>query len=91
MRLYKTSIKKKRKDLEKWTEYLRGLEMPWDGGMDHNLDSILTLNHFTLDITKLLEKYSLEPSSFDSSLGTIGGGNHFAELQEVLEHIKYPT
>ena len=30
-----------------------------------------------------LAKHDLESSEFDSALGTIGGGNHFAELQAV--------
>ena len=30
-----------------------------------------------------LEKYNLISNKWDSSLGTIGGGNHFAELQQV--------
>lgn len=30
-----------------------------------------------------VEEYNLTPSIFDKSLGTVGGGNHFAELQVV--------
>lgn len=30
-----------------------------------------------------LEEYELTPTGFDKSLGTVGGGNHFAELQVV--------
>ncbi|MBK7750218.1 MAG: RNA ligase RtcB family protein [Candidatus Obscuribacter sp.] len=30
-----------------------------------------------------LERYELTPTRFDKSLGTVGGGNHFAELQVV--------
>lgn len=33
----------------------------------------------------------LPPSNFDSSLGTIGGGNHFAELQRVVEVLDEET
>lgn len=32
-----------------------------------------------------LTNYALEPSEFDESLGTIGAGNHFAELQKVVK------
>jgi release factor H-coupled RctB family protein len=32
-----------------------------------------------------LAKHDLESTEFDSALGTIGGGNHFAELQAVEE------
>jgi release factor H-coupled RctB family protein len=34
------------------------------------------------DLGSLLQQSNIEPTSFDSSLGTIGGGNHFAELQQ---------
>ena len=30
-------------------------------------------------------EFGLEPTAFDASLGTIGGGNHFAEVQAVAE------
>lgn len=35
------------------------------------------------DTTNWLSKYNLEPTALDRSLGTIGGGNHFAELQKI--------
>jgi len=35
------------------------------------------------DSTKWLESRGVAPTSHDGSLGTIGGGNHFAELQMV--------
>jgi release factor H-coupled RctB family protein len=35
------------------------------------------------EISEFLAERELEPTEFDSSLGTIGGGNHFAELQAV--------
>ena len=41
------------------------------------------------DTTKWLSTYNLDPTESDRSLGTIGGGNHFAELQKiesVLDH-----
>ena len=34
-------------------------------------------------ISNFLAEQKLEPTEFDSALGTIGGGNHFAELQAV--------
>jgi len=37
------------------------------------------------DIAGELAAQSLAPSDFDASLGTIGGGNHFCELQAVEE------
>ena len=37
------------------------------------------------DVREVLAASKLEPTEFDESLGTIGGGNHFAELQRVEE------
>lgn len=34
---------------------------------------------------EFLAKHGLEPTEFDAALGTIGGGNHFAEVQCVAE------
>lgn len=36
-------------------------------------------------VTNFLAEQGLESTKFDSALGTIGGGNHFAELQSVEE------
>lgn len=36
-------------------------------------------------VDSFLAEHDLESTEFDSSLGTIGGGNHFAELQAVEE------
>ncbi len=35
------------------------------------------------DIESFISDHELEPTPFDNSLGTIGGGNHFAELQVI--------
>jgi release factor H-coupled RctB family protein len=35
------------------------------------------------DVKGVLEECGLESTEFDASLGTIGGGNHFAELQSI--------
>src|SRR3974377_1120325 len=40
---------------------------------------------WTDEILDVLAKEELESSDFDDSLGTLGGGNHFAELQAVEE------
>jgi release factor H-coupled RctB family protein len=37
------------------------------------------------DVGELLAAVGLESTEFDGALGTIGGGNHFAELQRVEE------
>jgi release factor H-coupled RctB family protein len=40
---------------------------------------------WTHEIDAVLAKEGLESTDFDNSLGTLGGGNHFAELQAVEE------
>src|ERR1044071_951481 len=40
---------------------------------------------WTDEIAEVLAKEELESSEFDEALGTLGGGNHFAELQAVEE------
>jgi len=43
------------------------------------------------DLGAWRERFGLEPSPHDPGLGTIGGGNHFAELQVVDEVADAPT
>ena len=57
---------------DKWVKKLKNLESP------------LTSEWATL-ISHEKEKRQLKTTHFDASLGTIGGGNHFAEFQEVDE------
>lgn len=59
-------------DARKVAQKLRGIEGPYD------LKAVRDL---------LQEKGILETGAFDSSLGTVGGGNHFAELQ-IIEKIE---
>ena len=40
---------------------------------------------WTDEITEVLAKEELQSTEFDEALGTLGGGNHFAELQAVEE------
>ncbi len=40
---------------------------------------------WTNEIGEVLAKEDLESTDFDNALGTLGGGNHFAELQTVEE------
>jgi release factor H-coupled RctB family protein len=40
---------------------------------------------WTDEIAQVLAKEELESTDFDEALGTLGGGNHFAELQAVEE------
>jgi len=37
------------------------------------------------DVNEIIALAGLETTAFDSALGTVGGGNHFAELQKVEE------
>src|SRR5262249_28003505 len=37
------------------------------------------------DVSEFLATHELESTEFDRALGTVGGGNHFAELQAVEE------
>ncbi len=69
MGLWATSLKRKKIKRDRWVRKLHGMEGPWNGR-----------------ILAWLESHGAEPSrQFDESLGTIGGGNHFAELQQVEE------
>uniref|UniRef100_A0A6B2L212 3'-phosphate/5'-hydroxy nucleic acid ligase n=1 Tax=Arcella intermedia TaxID=1963864 RepID=A0A6B2L212_9EUKA len=69
MSFYKTTIKSKRLKLENWSSSIHGLESPWEG-----------------DTETWLKNRGFQKTDFDSkALGTIGGGNHFAELQSIEE------
>jgi release factor H-coupled RctB family protein len=43
------------------------------------------------DITAEIHAAGLPPSAFDRALGTIGGGNHFCELQAVEDVSTLPS
>ena len=49
----------------------------WEGQLD-DLDSEWNGDH-----AAWLRKFELNATSFDNAFGTIGGGNHFAELQKI--------
>ncbi len=69
MGLWQTDLKQKKAKRDKWAERLHGLETPWDG------DTAAWLGEFGGIASGAAEH--------DQALGTIGGGNHFAELQQV--------
>jgi len=55
---------------------------------DKLVKKIKNLDNLTMDKDYLIEKkaeYSVKTEDFDYSLGTIGGGNHFAEFLKVSE------
>jgi release factor H-coupled RctB family protein len=64
MGLWQTDLKKGKLKLDQWVSRLDGLDLPWDGDLEH-----------------VMQCEGLRESQFDRALGTIGGGNHFAELQ----------
>lgn len=67
MCLIKTSLKQRRIKLDKWEKSLQNLEGGWEG-----------------DVASFMKERHLAPTPFDTThLGTIGGGNHFAELQQI--------
>ncbi|CAD7702642.1 unnamed protein product [Ostreobium quekettii] len=71
MTLFRTSLKNKdsAKQAEKWSKLLEPMEGPWEG-----------------DTEGWLSRYGIARTNFDRDcLGTVGGGNHFAELQGVEE------
>jgi len=75
MSLYKTSIKSKRIKLEQWAKALHGLESSWEG-----------------DVSIWLKNRGVKETEYDKThLGTIGGGNHFAELQQVEKVVDEET
>ncbi|TPX68019.1 hypothetical protein SpCBS45565_g03382 [Spizellomyces sp. 'palustris'] len=56
---------------EKTAQKIRGIEGPWLEGCT----------------TDWLAKGDVSPTPFDDQLGTVGAGNHFAEIQ-VVEHVE---
>jgi hypothetical protein len=67
MTLFKTTMKDKKPRLDQWTNALQGLEQGWGG-----------------DTATWLKAFNAPETEFDASgLGTIGSGNHFAELQSI--------
>ena len=69
MALWQTDIVKRKLKLDRATKRLKNLESAWDG-----------------DASAWLSDFDVAPTGeLDEALGTIGGGNHFAELQRVEE------
>jgi len=55
-----------------------------DAKLDRWAEKYFHLEHpWDQDVSEFLAEHDLESTEFDSLLGTIGGGNHFAELQMV--------
>ena len=55
-----------------------------DAKLDRWAEKYFHLEHpWDGEVSEYLAEHELESTQFDSSLGTIGGGNHFAELQTI--------
>lgn len=72
MGLWSTDIKVRKVNLDKFTKRLAHIDAPLDDSW----------NDYR---SKRMSEKGLALTSFDSALGTIGGGNHFAELQQLDE------
>lgn len=74
MGLWSTSLRQRKIKRDRWVKKLHGLEQPWEG-----------------DARAWLEQRQISPPQdselplgwYEEALGTIGGGNHFAELQQI--------
>ncbi len=85
MTMYQTKLHKNKVKLDKWVSKLYGLET---GGITASVEENDEEGESTpqLDLSHYLNKFEITPTNHDTtSLGTIGGGNHFAELQQVLK------
>jgi release factor H-coupled RctB family protein len=71
MGLFQLDVATRKLRLDKAADRLRELDGPWSG---HGGDPAAALAAAGVD-----------PTDFDSSLGTVGGGNHFCELQAIDE------
>jgi release factor H-coupled RctB family protein len=55
-----------------------------DAKLDRWAEKYFHLEHpWDEEVGEFLAEHDLEPTEFDTALGTIGGGNHFAEVQAV--------
>jgi release factor H-coupled RctB family protein len=83
MGVWKLDVQKKRVKLDKWEKKLTGLDEAWEG----NPAEWLKAHGRSMEgEPSLIDSLHSEAShAINSKLGTIGGGNHFAELQVVSE------
>ena len=76
MAVYRTTLISKDvadSEVKKLADRLIGIEGPWENNVSNFLSRYLSVEEIE------------EVRSWESSLGTIGGGNHFAELQQITE------
>ncbi|MBY6212308.1 RNA ligase RtcB family protein [Microbulbifer agarilyticus] len=79
MALWHTDLKLRKLKKDKLEKKLRGADL--DEGYQYS-DRYEQLEELVNEYRKA---YKLSQTAFDASLGTIGGGNHFAELQQLDE------
>lgn len=70
MSFWQTDIKTRKVKLDRWAKKLHDLEKPWEGDSNSSRDD-------------WCDHYKLKDGLHNTALGTIGGGNHFAELQQI--------
>lgn len=88
MGFWQTKLHKSQCKLDSWTKKLGALESSENKSRAANNSN--SINKATDDYEEMLASIGLVSSNFDNSLGTIGGGNHFAELQK-LQSIVEPS
>jgi release factor H-coupled RctB family protein len=71
MGLWLSDLNRRKLKLDRWENKLTGFDRPWDGDREAWLDPFLG------------DAADDSLIRFNAALGTIGGGNHFAELQQV--------
>lgn len=72
MSFWQTDINGRKLKLDRWADKLHDLETPWDGDQAGDRED-------------WRGRHGLADGVHNMALGTIGGGNHFAELQTVEE------
>ena len=80
MSFWQTDLNIKKVKLERYAKKLKDLEHPWNGDEQYS------------DRDAWREEHELESGLHNLALGTIGGGNHFAELQKVdqiFDHARF--
>jgi hypothetical protein len=96
MSLVMTSLKQDKatpKQLERWTKKLYGLDEAWNGDIDEWLgkpmewpagQTVTPVRQTNFNKAhESIEGAIIRVENYNSSVGTIGGGNHFAELQQI--------
>ncbi|HMB47206.1 MAG TPA: RtcB family protein, partial [Afifellaceae bacterium] len=73
MSFWQSDLHARKLKLDRWAGKLQDLEAPWEGDREAGTPD------------DWCERHQLPEGRHNIALGTIGGGNHFAELQKVEE------